>query len=169
MDGDNLWNPKGHNRADTNWYNYKKLKQRWGLKLCWINISWTETQPSGPIITEVVQTQDYTNLVDFYRTRVRSLATLVSDSLNDCCLVDLIDVTLACKDANSKLVDFVTVAELMLRNMLSTVWCRFESWMFGQDSEVEVHASFWSWSLISIAAESPKIFDYKVLQLYLNT
>ena len=42
-------------------------------------------------------------LSDFYRTRVRSLAMLVSDSLThsltDSCLVNLIDVTLACEDA----------------------------------------------------------------------
>ena len=44
--------------------------------------------------------------VVFYQTRVRSLAT------NDCCLVDLIDVTLACEDANSKLVEVVTFADV---------------------------------------------------------
>ena len=46
----------------------------------------------------------------FYRTRVRSLATLVSDSLTLWRLVELIDVTLACEDAKSKLVDVVAVA-----------------------------------------------------------
>ena len=44
--------------------------------------------------------------VVFYQTRVRSLAT------NDCCLVDLIDVTLECEDANSKLLDVVTVTDV---------------------------------------------------------
>ena len=43
---------------------------------------------------------------------VRSLATLVNYSLTNTLthsrLVDLIDVTLACKDANSKLVEVVT-------------------------------------------------------------
>ena len=34
------------------------------------------------------------------------------NSLTNCCLVDLIDVTLACEDANSKLVDVVTVADV---------------------------------------------------------
>ena len=69
----------------------------------------------------------------FYRTRVRSLAMLVSDWLTDSCLVNLIDVTLACEDANSKLVDVVTVADedrvgnnLLLR--------------FGQAFEFEVQA-----------------------------
>ena len=33
-------------------------------------------------------------------------------SLTHSCLVNLIDVTLACEDANSKLVDVVTVADL---------------------------------------------------------
>ena len=44
----------------------------------------------------------------FYRTRVRSFATLVTNS----CLVDLIDVTLVCEDANSKLIDVVTVVDV---------------------------------------------------------
>ena len=34
----------------------------------------------------------------------------LTDSLTNCSLVNLIDVTLACEDANSKLVDLVTVA-----------------------------------------------------------
>ena len=37
--------------------------------------------------------------------------TLVTNSLTHSCLVNLIDVTLACEDANSKLVDVVTVAD----------------------------------------------------------
>ena len=37
---------------------------------------------------------------------------LVSDSLTDSCLVNLIDVTLACEDANSKLAEVVTVADV---------------------------------------------------------
>ena len=68
-----------------------------------------------------------------YRTRVRSLFTLVTNSLTHCCLVNLIDVTLACEDANSKLVDVVTIADedrvgnnLLLR--------------FGQAFEFEVQA-----------------------------
>ena len=35
----------------------------------------------------------------------------LTDSLTESCLVNLIDVTLACEDANSKLVDVVTVAD----------------------------------------------------------
>ena len=41
-----------------------------------------------------------------------SLPDSLTDSLTDCCLVNLIDVTLACEDANSKLVEVVTVADV---------------------------------------------------------
>ena len=41
-----------------------------------------------------------------------SLATLVTHSVTDSRLIDLIDVTLACEDANSKLVDVVTIADV---------------------------------------------------------
>ena len=40
-----------------------------------------------------------------------SLTDWLTDSLTHSCLVNLIDVTLACEDANSKLVDVVTVAD----------------------------------------------------------
>ena len=40
------------------------------------------------------------------------MATLVSNSLTPWHLVNLIDVALACEDANSKLVDIVTVANV---------------------------------------------------------
>ena len=53
---------------------------------------------------------------DFYRTRVQSLFTLVSNSLTHwlthSCLVNLIDVTLLCEDGNSKLVEVVTVVDV---------------------------------------------------------
>ena len=40
------------------------------------------------------------------------MATLVTHSLNPCRLLDLIDLILACEDANSKLVEVVTVADV---------------------------------------------------------
>ena len=70
----------------------------------------------------------------FYRTRVRSLFTLVTNSLTDwltdwlthSCLVNLIDVTLACEDANLKLVEVVTVADVdaedHVGNSLLQIW-----------------------------------------------
>ena len=36
----------------------------------------------------------------------------LTHSLTDCCLVNFIDVTLACEDANSKLVEVVNVANV---------------------------------------------------------
>ena len=64
------------------------------------------------------------------RTRVRSLVMLVTNSLTDslthCCLVNLIDVTLRCEDANSKLVEVVTIAdvdaETHVGNSLLQIW-----------------------------------------------
>ena len=41
-----------------------------------------------------------------------SLTNSLTHSLTHSCLVNLIDVTLACKDANSKLVEVVTVADV---------------------------------------------------------
>ena len=65
-------------------------------------------------------------LFSFYRTRVRSLVTLVSNSLTHSCLVNLIDVTLACEYANSKLVEVVTVADVYAEdhvgNSLLQIW-----------------------------------------------
>ena len=40
------------------------------------------------------------------------MATLVTHCLTHSCLVDLVDVTLACEDTNSKLVEVVTVAHV---------------------------------------------------------
>ena len=51
---------------------------------------------------------------------------LVSDSLPNCCLVNLIDVTLACEDANSKHFEVVTVADVTdedhVGNSLLQIW-----------------------------------------------
>ena len=41
-----------------------------------------------------------------------SLTNSLTNSLTHSCLVNLIDVTLACEDANSKLVEVVTVADV---------------------------------------------------------
>ena len=47
----------------------------------------------------------------------------LTHSLTDCCLVNFIDVTLACEDANSKLVDVVTVADDdRVGNNLLQIW-----------------------------------------------
>ena len=50
----------------------------------------------------------------------------LTDSLTDCRLVNLIDVTLACEDANSKLVEVVTIADVdaedHVGNSLLQIW-----------------------------------------------
>ena len=50
----------------------------------------------------------------------------LTHSLTDSCLVNLIDVTLACEDANSKLVEVVTVADVSdedrVGNSLLQIW-----------------------------------------------
>ena len=47
-------------------------------------------------------------------------------SLTHCCLVNLIDVTLACEDGNSKLVEVVTVVDVddedRVGNSLLQIW-----------------------------------------------
>ena len=57
----------------------------------------------------------------FYQTRVRSLANLVSN----CCLVHLIDVTLACEDAKSKL-SWIFFTDVDDEDRVCNSW-RFES------------------------------------------
>ena len=74
------------------------------------------------------------------------------DSLTDPCLVDLTDVTLAYEDANSKLVDIITVFdEDRVSNSLLQIWeMRFghkaefcsDFEHPGQDFKVEVQARF---------------------------
>ena len=55
-----------------------------------------------------------------------SLTDWLTDWLTDCRLVNLIDVTLACEDANSKLVEVVTVADVdaedNVGNSLLQIW-----------------------------------------------
>ena len=50
----------------------------------------------------------------------------LTDSLTHSCLVDLIDVTLACEDANSKLAEIVTVDDVdaldHVGNSLLQIW-----------------------------------------------
>ena len=46
----------------------------------------------------------------------------LTDSLTDCCLVNLTDVTLACEDASSKLVEVVTVADFDDVDSLLQIW-----------------------------------------------
>ena len=72
----------------------------------------------------------------------------LTDWLTDSCLVYLIDVTLACEDTNSKLVDIVTVANVddedRVGNSLLQIW----KLRFSRDADVWLR--FWSKCLIEI-------------------
>ena len=50
----------------------------------------------------------------------------LTDSLTNCCLINLIDMALACEDANSKLVEVVTVGDVddedHVGNSLLQIW-----------------------------------------------
>ena len=59
---------------------------------------------------------------------VNCVTNSLTNWLTHCCLVNLIDVTLACEDANSKLVEVVTVADVDDEKRFTTVVCIFGSW-----------------------------------------
>ena len=65
------------------------------------------------------------NYCFFYRTKVWSLSTPVSDSLTywltHCCFVDLTDVTLAFEDDKSKLFDVVSVADVVAEERVDSL------------------------------------------------
>ena len=85
----------------------------------------------------------------FYRTRVRSLVMLVTHSLHwltHSCLVNLIDVTLACEDANSNLLRL-----LLLLMLWSWILVEILKLGFGQDlnlSWVEILMFGWDFHLM---------------------
>ena len=64
----------------------------------------------------------------------------LTDSLTHSCLVNLIDVTLACEDANSKLVEVFTVAGVDAKKRVDN--SQALSTRFGQDFGVEAQARF---------------------------
>ena len=101
----------------------------------------------------------------FYRTRVRSLAMLVTHWPTHSRLINLIDVTLACEDAYWKLVEVVAVVDVSdedrVGNSLLQIWklrfghkakLLFRSWAqglikilklkFRQDSKLEFGRHF---------------------------
>ena len=59
------------------------------------------------------------------------MATLVSNSLTNSCLVDLIDVTLRCEEANSELVEAVTVADCDAEDHVGNSLLHIWELMFG--------------------------------------
>ena len=90
-------------------------------------------------IQEPLHTEEVIVKIDFYRTRVRSLGILVSNSLTqsltNCRLVNLIDVTLACEDDNSKLVGVVTVADVDDEKRFDDSFMQFWKLKFGHKAK----------------------------------
>jgi len=80
-----------------------------------------------------------------------SLTDWLTDWLTDCRLVNLIDVTLACEDANSKLVEVVTVADVdsedHVGNSLLQIW---ELTFDPSDFEHKGWSRFWIWKFSKI-------------------
>ena len=65
-----------------------------------------------------------------------SLTDSLTDSLTNCCLVNLIDVTLVCKDANSKLVEVVTVADVDNEDHVGTSLLQIWELTFGPKAKL---------------------------------
>ena len=64
--------------------------------------------------------------------------------LTDSCFVDLIDVTQACEDANSKPVDVDTLAEFDYEESVGNSLEEILTLEIVQDIETEVRSRFWS-------------------------
>ena len=64
--------------------------------------------------------------------------------LTDSCFVDLIDVTQACEDANSKPVDVDTLAEFDYEESVGNSLEEILTLEIVQDFETEVRSRFWS-------------------------
>ena len=101
----------------------------------------------------------------FYRTRVRSLGMLVSDSLTNwltdsllfsgldgCEWFQLLDDVAKAIESCENLLRLLLFLMLVMRIVLSTVCCRFGSWglvkklNFYSDFEHKVWSRFWSWN-----------------------
>ena len=129
-----------------------------------VSINWNRLSQGilqHPGIKKIILYDPYTNNTwDNYRTRVRSLAMLVSNSLTDSLThsllfskLDWCDVWLV-KMPTQNLLSLLLLLMLMMRNVLTTVLCSFGSWSlviklnfvqtlstrFGQEFEVEVQA-----------------------------
>ena len=64
------------------------------------------------------------------------MVMLVSDSLTHSCLVNLIDVTHACEDVNSKLVEVVTVAHVDAEDHVGNSLLQIWELMFGPKAKL---------------------------------
>ena len=77
-----------------------------------------------------------------------SLTHWLTDSLTHSCLVNLIDVTLACEDANSKLFDVVTVADVDDEDRVGNSLLQISALRFGQKAKLLFR--LWAQGLVNI-------------------
>ena len=70
--------------------------------------------------------------------QVRSLSTLVTNSLTHSCLADLADVTLAFEDTYSKLLDIVSAADVDAKERIVDSLATILMLKFGRDFENEM-------------------------------
>ena len=64
------------------------------------------------------------------------MSTLDTHSLTHSCLVELIDVTLACQDSNPKLVEVVTVADVDAEKRVDDILVQIWKLKFGHKVKV---------------------------------
>ena len=97
------------------------------LLALWLNLWWGKLFSTKRLFWYAF----YELLITFYPVFIGPesdhwLCLSLTHSLTDCCLVNLIDVTLACEDDNSKLVEVVTVAQVdnekRVDNSLVQIW-----------------------------------------------
>ena len=77
-----------------------------------------------------------------------SLTHSLTDWLTHSCLVNLIDVTLACEDANSKLVEVVTVADVDAEDNVGNSLLQIWELMFGPKAKLLFR--LWAQGLVKI-------------------
>ena len=75
-----------------------------------------------------------------------SLTHSLTNSQTNSCLVNLIDVTLACEDANSKLVEVVTVADVDADDNVGNSLLQFWELTFGHKAKLLFRLLAQGWS-----------------------
>ena len=73
-----------------------------------------------------------------------SLTVSLTHSLTHCYLVNLIDVSLACEDGNSKLVEVVTVADVDDENLFGNSLLHIWELTFGPKAKILFRHKGWS-------------------------
>ena len=93
---------------------------------------------------------------------------LLTDWLTNCCLVNLIDVTLACEDANSKLAEAVPVADVDAEDHVGNSLLQIWELRFGHKAKFYSDLQFgWEFELKSGKISKPE-FGYFAVDILLR-